>query len=335
MASDKDHRSSGAQQLLWAYSEHDENLLKTGKFSDAQVVCGNQTWNIHKAIICTRSVYFEKALTGNFEEAKTGTIVIQEQDPAKVGWVLTCIYTGKATPDLAKLLEDNATMIPACLEALKVADYFCFDGFQNLISQWLEERFFEEVRKFQASCAVLDSAPSDRCQYAISGFSYRTCAQNGITIATQQCSYCQATSTQRQNKIEVFTVGFIDDFLTIAESVYARGKPSTRLHKVFMDFFVLTRYTLFNSKEIGDRINNIPFLAASLCSAIMAEQLSDLRTARKSPAVRTQIYESIPAQCHKCKRATEDTQDSNKKLSYKELWFSEPGRIAGYCENCV
>lgn len=42
-------------------------LLETGNFADAKLICGNKTFKIHKSVVCTRSVWFEKALTGSFE----------------------------------------------------------------------------------------------------------------------------------------------------------------------------------------------------------------------------------------------------------------------------
>ncbi len=42
-------------------------LLQSGLFSDVTVKCGERTWNLHKNILCSRNIWFEKALTGNYE----------------------------------------------------------------------------------------------------------------------------------------------------------------------------------------------------------------------------------------------------------------------------
>lgn len=32
-----------------------------------RVTCKDRTWNLHKNILCSRSVWFDKALNGNFK----------------------------------------------------------------------------------------------------------------------------------------------------------------------------------------------------------------------------------------------------------------------------
>lgn len=45
-------------------------LLETGNFADAELICGDKTFKIHKSVVCTRSVWFERALTGGFEASR-------------------------------------------------------------------------------------------------------------------------------------------------------------------------------------------------------------------------------------------------------------------------
>lgn len=91
-------------------------LLETGNFADAKIICGNQIFKIHKSVVCTRSVWFEKALAGGFDvrishpnepdasglvlilvlvqEATTGEVKLCEQDPEAIGVILKYIYGG-------------------------------------------------------------------------------------------------------------------------------------------------------------------------------------------------------------------------------------------------
>jgi hypothetical protein len=69
-------------------------MLGTGLFSDVTVKCGDRTWHLHKHILCTRSVWFEKALTGSFQEATTGVVEIRNFVPEAIDWLVRYIYTG-------------------------------------------------------------------------------------------------------------------------------------------------------------------------------------------------------------------------------------------------
>lgn len=46
-------------------------LLEGGTLSDSQVHCGKRIWKVHKAILCVRSKWFKKALTGPFKVSET------------------------------------------------------------------------------------------------------------------------------------------------------------------------------------------------------------------------------------------------------------------------
>jgi hypothetical protein len=90
------------------------SLLESSNFSDCVVGCGARTWKLHKAIICPRCPYFNKAFNGRFavktysalaptffntnrriQEAKTGNLSIRCQDPDTLGHVIRFIYTGQ------------------------------------------------------------------------------------------------------------------------------------------------------------------------------------------------------------------------------------------------
>jgi hypothetical protein len=43
------------------------SLFESGTFADATVVCRGRTFPIHRAIVCDRSAYLQKALDGPFE----------------------------------------------------------------------------------------------------------------------------------------------------------------------------------------------------------------------------------------------------------------------------
>ncbi|RYP48614.1 hypothetical protein DL768_005534 [Monosporascus sp. mg162] len=121
----------------------DEELLKTGFFSDVKVVCGHKTWELHKPILCTRSAFFKRALT------ETGCVELHEQDPTEVGWVITFIYTSKASPDLTRLLEDQNTMADTCVRLFTIGDYFGLDCLGDMVARVLYPNYIATAKEVQ------------------------------------------------------------------------------------------------------------------------------------------------------------------------------------------
>ncbi|KAK1773446.1 hypothetical protein QBC45DRAFT_311542, partial [Copromyces sp. CBS 386.78] len=57
---------------------------ESGLFSDVTVRCGNKIWKLYKTILCLRSIWFEKALTGNFYKANRGIVNIENFEPEAI-----------------------------------------------------------------------------------------------------------------------------------------------------------------------------------------------------------------------------------------------------------
>ncbi|KAK0609750.1 hypothetical protein B0T17DRAFT_512582 [Bombardia bombarda] len=57
-------------------------LFEKGSYSDLIVKCGDDVYKVHKAILCSRSVYFQKACDNMaFQEAQTGVIDFEVEEP--------------------------------------------------------------------------------------------------------------------------------------------------------------------------------------------------------------------------------------------------------------
>ncbi|KAK1753751.1 POZ domain-containing protein [Echria macrotheca] len=159
----------------------DEQLLKSGLFSDVQVICGDKTWKLHKNILCTRSSWFNKALNGAFEEARTGIVTIDDSQfkPEAVDWVIRYIYTGNFAIDSIRL--GTKTNLVLCYEVYTVADYFAMDALATiavdyfeteLLSKafamqlrynalhWLDE-FFDVINEIYKNISPADTAATD------------------------------------------------------------------------------------------------------------------------------------------------------------------------------
>ncbi|KAK8234720.1 BTB/POZ protein [Phyllosticta capitalensis] len=69
-------------------------LLQSGLYSDATIVCDDQTFHVHKAVICTQSAYFARAFDkdNGFKEACTNVIELQDVSSAVVRSMLEFMY---------------------------------------------------------------------------------------------------------------------------------------------------------------------------------------------------------------------------------------------------
>ncbi|WJG37254.1 uncharacterized protein FOBCDRAFT_245766 [Fusarium oxysporum Fo47] len=56
-------------------------LYETGTYSDLIITCGNDTYQVHKAIVCPRSSFFTAACSGKFKEGQEGKINLPDDDP--------------------------------------------------------------------------------------------------------------------------------------------------------------------------------------------------------------------------------------------------------------
>ncbi|KAI3321019.1 BTB/POZ protein [Xylariaceae sp. AK1471] len=105
----------------FAKKDFKQDLLELECFSDVTVQCGKKTWNLHRAVLAGRCLWFKKALTGNFKEARTRVVRIEEFDEEWIGWLIQYIYTGDFD-EFPKAEERSFTCI--CMELFDLADYF-------------------------------------------------------------------------------------------------------------------------------------------------------------------------------------------------------------------
>jgi hypothetical protein len=63
-----------------------------GKYSDLTITCNNKQWAVHKAVICSRSSFFDLACSRHFRESKTGIIDLPGDDEDAVGEMIYYLY---------------------------------------------------------------------------------------------------------------------------------------------------------------------------------------------------------------------------------------------------
>jgi hypothetical protein len=68
------------------------SLFENGKYSDLTLVCGIKRYQVHRAVVCPRSEFFEGAVRHPFRESETGVIDLTEDDPEAVEHMVNYFY---------------------------------------------------------------------------------------------------------------------------------------------------------------------------------------------------------------------------------------------------
>lgn len=66
------------------------SLLEAGKYSDLTIKCGERKFAVHRALICSRSGFFDGACSNAFREAQSGLIDLSEDDEEAVEHMVNC-----------------------------------------------------------------------------------------------------------------------------------------------------------------------------------------------------------------------------------------------------
>ncbi|EGP89096.1 unnamed protein product [Zymoseptoria tritici ST99CH_1A5] len=88
ISSTSPRRSHAQAELLDALSA----LHLGGKYSDLTITCNSRQWAVHRAIVCSRSGFFDGACSHAFREAKTGVIDLSEDDEDAVEHMIHYFY---------------------------------------------------------------------------------------------------------------------------------------------------------------------------------------------------------------------------------------------------
>ncbi|KFY00931.1 hypothetical protein O988_03022 [Pseudogymnoascus sp. VKM F-3808] len=125
-------------------SMHD--CLKTGAFSDLTITCGDMTWNAHRVVVCPKSSFFRAACVGNFKEAVTGIISLEDDNPLAVNFMMDYIYTNDYT--INKQPKDVLSRLRMHVQVYCLGDKYDIVGLRRMATfsyeDVLDEATFEE-----------------------------------------------------------------------------------------------------------------------------------------------------------------------------------------------
>jgi len=81
----------GQKRRFDEFRESMKSLLETGKHSDFVVVCGEDTYNVHKSIVCSQCDFFDAASRFG-KEGEEGKIDLADDEPEIVKYMIQYLY---------------------------------------------------------------------------------------------------------------------------------------------------------------------------------------------------------------------------------------------------
>ncbi|KAJ3483988.1 hypothetical protein NLG97_g7171 [Lecanicillium saksenae] len=155
---------------------HLGKLLQTGEYADLTLVCGDQEFRAHKAVVCAQSAVLAAAIKEPFEASKSGRITVNEFDTAQITGMMEFLYIGdysspscdkndrtdaKNAGSLASGAEnavgDHSTPEETLLQHVRmnaVADFYDIPGLADLSCRKVKEAIAETKN----GALVLDAA---------------------------------------------------------------------------------------------------------------------------------------------------------------------------------
>lgn len=117
--------------------------LKTGEhFTDLIITCKGQEWRVHKLWLSAQSEFFQKTCSGDFEEGKTGTIRLSDDEPTIVAAMLSYLYDF----GYEEHVKGNTKVAPTVFDAKMyiIADRLLISGLKNFSAKQFEQRATED-----------------------------------------------------------------------------------------------------------------------------------------------------------------------------------------------
>ncbi|KAI1495834.1 BTB/POZ protein [Biscogniauxia marginata] len=287
----------------------DERLLNSGILADVEVICGDKTWKLHKAIICPRSKYFEKAFTGKFTEAQTNRIIVQDQHPIHMNWVVYFIYTGKFTADLQDLLAQGRTSLLTAADVLRLGDFFFIDHFGLKALEAVRVRFVFEASNVQIYCRKNPGFKKKETKAKRSRRVQQPQQQQGA----QDSAAAAAAATAAAAQEGPLSLDFINGFFAVVKEAYAPGTSPGALRMFFVEFVRATRWLAMKKEAFSQEVYAIPEFARDILADMMQSEV-------------TKVLDALPTVCAHCDRTT--------MFCPQTWWSQEDNCVKGSCLGC-
>jgi hypothetical protein len=68
-------------------------MFETGKYSDLTITCGTKSYAVHRALLASRSTFFDGVCRNPFREAEIGVIDLSEDEAEIVDLMVNCEHT--------------------------------------------------------------------------------------------------------------------------------------------------------------------------------------------------------------------------------------------------
>ncbi|KAK8205162.1 hypothetical protein IWZ01DRAFT_485955 [Phyllosticta capitalensis] len=140
------------------------SILETGEYSDLEIHCKEDRYNVHKAIVCPQSEVFHRALRpdSGFKRAKesqSGVIELHEADPAVVKAMVQFLY--RRDYDAPELDDDNN---PAIFHAnnYAAAEMYQVHGLKDRALQHFKSHFPSSIELFAKMIDTVYSTTLDQ-----------------------------------------------------------------------------------------------------------------------------------------------------------------------------
>ncbi|CZT17595.1 uncharacterized protein RCC_03429 [Ramularia collo-cygni] len=106
---------------------------RSGDFSDFTIVCGDKTWQVHRAVLSCHSVHFKTCFLSKYTEAEQGRMNLKEDPPEVVDAMLQYFYGFEYNLEIEKNPTENDesllemhSMVYAVAEKYQAADLKAF-----------------------------------------------------------------------------------------------------------------------------------------------------------------------------------------------------------------